>query len=217
MARKTIPEDAIMMKGTLDGLKIVLDDSHKFLPVFEHLEKRIKASKAFFAGNRISLALKTRVMTKDEFDYARTHLLFKYGIEIESEVPLDQLTKSEPSPIIIPTPQPVQASNLKIVSHTLRAGQMIEHAGDVVILGDVNPGAEITTTGSAYVFGSLRGRIWCGSKGDRNSFIVALDFEPVQMRIADKVVVSPGKTPNHDKIPQKAFIEGDSIVVVKLR
>ena len=82
------------MKGSLEGLKIVLDDSYKFMPVFELLEKKIKASKAFFAGNKISLALKNRVMTEDEFDYARTHLLFKYGIEIESEV-FTRLSRAE--------------------------------------------------------------------------------------------------------------------------
>lgn len=220
MARKTIPEDAILMKGTLDGLKIVLDDSHKFLPVFELLEKKIKASKAFFAGNKISLALKNRVMTEDEFDYARTHLLFKYGIEIESEVPKDQLQKAEQTLITPPPVTPVStpvASNIKIISHTLRAGQMVEHNGDIVILGDVNPGAEVTSTGSIYIFGSLRGRIWCGSKGDRSASIVALDFEPVQMRIADKVVISPGRTPNREQVPQKAFIDEDSIVVVRIR
>jgi septum site-determining protein MinC len=219
MARKTIPEDAILMKGTLDGLKIVLDDTHKFLPVFELLEKKIKISKAFFAGNKISLALKTRVMTRDEFDYARTHLLFKYGIDIQSDVPVDQLQKSEPTlttPPVTSVTTPVQ-SNIKIVGHTLRAGQMVEYGGDIVILGDVNPGAEVTSTGSIYIFGALRGRIWCGSKGDRNASIVALDFEPVQMRIADKVVVSPGRTPNKEQVPQKAFIDGDSIVVVRVR
>lgn len=215
MARKTIPEDAITMKGTLEGLKIVLDDSHKFLPVFEALEKKIKTSKAFFAGNRITLALKNRLMTEDEYQYARTHLLFKYGIGIEPASMLEQ------SPQEI-APQPVKVDNQtlqspKIVSHTLRAGQMIGHDGDMIILGDVNPGAEVTASGSVYIFGALRGRIWAGSKGDKGASIVALDFEPVQMRIADKVVVSPGRTTNREQFPQRAFIEEDSIVVIRVR
>lgn len=214
MARKTIPEEAILMKGSLEGLKIVLDDSYKFMPVFELLEKKIKTSKAFFAGNRISLSLKNRVMTSDEFDYARSHLLLKYGIEIESEFPVQDLPKPEPVAVQQPT---VQNHELKVITHTLRAGQIITHDGDIVILGDINPGAEVTSSGSVYIFGTLRGRLWAGSKGDRNAFVVALDFEPVQMRIADKIVVSPGKMPNRDQIPQKAYIDGDSVVVVKIR
>lgn len=215
MARKMIPEDAIIMKGALDGLKIVLDDAHKFLPVFGALEKKIKTSKAFFSGNKITLVLKNRLMTEDEYDYARTHLLFKYGIEIEPASMLEQ------SPQEI-TPQPVKADsqNLlspKIVSHTLRAGQMIGHDGDMIILGDVNPGAEVTASGSVYIFGALRGRIWAGSKGDRNASIVALDFDPVQMRIADKVVVSPGRSMSRENHPQKAFVEDESIVVINIK
>lgn len=216
MARKTIPEDAIMMKGTLDGLKIVLDDSHKFLPVFEALEKKIKTSKAFFAGNKITLVLKNRLMTEDEYDYARTHLLFKYGIGIEPAAMLEQ------TPMVEAVLQPVKVDNQpllspKIVTHTLRAGQMVGHDGDMIILGDVNPGAEVTASGSVYIFGALRGRIWAGSKGDKNASIVALDFEPVQMRIADKVVVSPGRVASREQFPQKAFIEEDSIVVIKVK
>lgn len=215
MARKTIPEDAIIMKGALDGLKIVLDDAHKFLPVFGALEKKIKTSKAFFSGNKITLVLKNRLMTEDEYDYARTHLLFKYGIEIEPASMLEQSPQEG-------VPQPVKVDNPtllspKIVSHTLRAGQMVGHDGDMIILGDVNPGAEVTASGSVYIFGALRGRIWAGSKGDKNASIVALDFEPVQMRIADKVVVSPGRSGNKEQFPQKAFIEEDSIVVIRVR
>jgi septum site-determining protein MinC len=215
MARKTIPEDAVMMKGTLDGLKIVLDDSHKFLPVFEAFEKKIKTSKAFFSGNRITLMLKNRLMTQDEYDYARTHLLFKYGIEIEPATELDKpqtenatlQEKNDNKPLLSP----------KIVTHTLRAGQMIGHDGDIIILGDVNPGAEVTASGSVYIFGALRGRIWAGSKGDRNTSIISLDFEPVQMRIADKVVVSPGRSMSREHHPQKAFIEDESIVVINIK
>lgn len=215
MARKTIPEDAILMKGTLDGLRIVLDDSHKFLPVFETLEKKIKTSKAFFSGNRITLMLKNRPMTQDEYDYSRTHLLFKYGIEIE---PATELEKPQTETLV--QQSRADSPNLlspKIVTHTLRAGQMIGYEGDMIILGDVNPGAEVTASGSVYIFGALRGRIWAGAKGDRNASIIALDFEPVQMRIADKVVVSPGRSLSKDHHPQKAFIEEESIVVINIK
>lgn len=74
---------------------------------------------------------------------------------------------------------------------TLRSGQSVRHAGTVVVLGDVNPGAQIISGGDVLVWGRLRGIIHAGAMGDERSIVAALDFEPLQLRIAGYIAITP--------------------------
>jgi septum site-determining protein MinC len=93
------------------------------------------------------------------------------------------------------------------LSRTLRSGTRIEFAGHVVVLGDVNPGAEVIAQGNVMVWGRLRGMVHAGSKGNRAAMICALDLSPTQLRIADEVAGSlkPRDLPR----PERARINED--------
>jgi septum site-determining protein MinC len=83
------------------------------------------------------------------------------------------------------------------VNKTLRSGTRVEFPGNVVVLGDVNAGAEVIADGSVIVWGRVRGMIHAGSKGDRSAVICALDLSATQLRIANEVsaVLKPPKDP----------------------
>ncbi|MBI4770229.1 MAG: septum site-determining protein MinC, partial [Chloroflexi bacterium] len=53
-----------------------------------------------------------------------------------------------------------------LVRRTLRSGRSVRHPGHVVIIGDVNPGAEIVAGGDIVVWGRLRGVVQAGAGGD---------------------------------------------------
>ncbi len=74
---------------------------------------------------------------------------------------------------------------------TLRSGQIFRHAGSVIILGDVNPGAQVVSGSDVYIWGRLRGVVHAGAMGDENAVIGALDFEPIQVRIGGFIAMSP--------------------------
>ncbi len=78
-----------------------------------------------------------------------------------------------------------------LVQRTLRSGYRLENAGNVVVIGDVNPGAEIIAGGSVVVWGRLRGMVHAGAQGDSSAVVCALDLSPTQLRIADKIALSP--------------------------
>jgi septum site-determining protein MinC len=78
-----------------------------------------------------------------------------------------------------------------LVERTLRSGQSVFYAGNVVILGDVNPGAQVTATGDVIVVGSLRGTVHAGAGGSEKAMVVAFRFEPTQLRIADHIARPP--------------------------
>ncbi len=80
---------------------------------------------------------------------------------------------------------------------TLRSGQSCTHTGTVVVLGDVNPGAQVISGGDVLVWGRLRGFVHAGARGDARAIVAALDFEPVQLRIAGYIAMTPKGASNN--------------------
>lgn len=78
-----------------------------------------------------------------------------------------------------------------LLKKTLRSGQSVRYNGNVVILGNVNPGAEIVATGDIIVAGSLRGVAHAGASGDDSAVIAAFSLMPTQLRIAAHVARPP--------------------------
>jgi septum site-determining protein MinC len=68
---------------------------------------------------------------------------------------------------------------------SLRSGQSIFNDGNVIILGSVNSGAEISATENIIIMGKVTGLLHAGCSGNKNSFIVALEYKSVQVRIAN--------------------------------
>jgi septum site-determining protein MinC len=76
---------------------------------------------------------------------------------------------------------------------TLRSGQAISHKGQLVIIGDVNPGAEVMAEGDITVWGALRGIAHAGIGGNTRAEIRALRLQPVQLRIAHAIARAPDR------------------------
>ena len=67
----------------------------------------------------------------------------------------------------------------------LRAGETRRFAGHAVILGNVNPGAQVIAEGDIIVFGGLRGRAHAGASGDITATILAMTIAYPVLRIAE--------------------------------
>jgi len=85
--------------------------------------------------------------------------------------------------------KPTNVSRLLIVNKNLRSGQTVEHRGDVLILGDVNEGAEVVAAGNIVVMGTLRGYAHAGAIGDDSSVVVAKKMIPQQLRIGHHIAI----------------------------
>jgi septum site-determining protein MinC len=95
---------------------------------------------------------------------------------------------------------------------TLRGGQTLHNLGNIVVIGDVNPGAELIASGDILVFGSLRGVAHAGAQGDLSARVVALELAPTQLRVATMIAASDGAA--IDPGPHHAYILGDRIAIV---
>jgi len=80
----------------------------------------------------------------------------------------------------------------------------------VVVIGDVNPGAEITAGGNVIVWGRLRGVVHAGAGGDEEAVVCALDLAPTQLRIAGHIAVSPER--RKDPGPEIARIREGQLI-----
>ena len=103
---------------------------------------------------------------------------------------------------------------------TLRSGQKVVFAGNVVLLGDLNPGAAIEADGDIIVMGQLRGTVHAGAEGDLTSTIITSSLRPTQLRIADRFWQGERNQSFFKKSPLsgtlKARLDGDSVVVEAL-
>lgn len=95
---------------------------------------------------------------------------------------------------------------------TIRSGELIESNGDLLILGDVNPGATVRAKGNVMVFGRLLGIAHAGNEGDEKAKISALQLRPVQLRIANKIARGPQEKPQLG-LAEQAKIESETIVI----
>jgi septum site-determining protein MinC len=97
---------------------------------------------------------------------------------------------------------------LSIHQGTLRSGDCRHVAGSLLVLGDVNPGAQISAEGHVMVWGRLRGVAHAGTGGDRLALIVALHLHPLQLRIADQVARGPAEGPSPGLAEKAQLVNG---------
>ena len=99
---------------------------------------------------------------------------------------------------------------------TLRGGQVLHHTGNIVVVGDVNPGAELIATGDILVFGRLGGIAHAGAQGDDSARIFALDLAPTQLRIATSIAADTEPKRRSAPLPEAAVARDGRIVVLTL-
>ncbi|MFY9739130.1 MAG: septum site-determining protein MinC, partial [Candidatus Cybelea sp.] len=92
----------------------------------------------------------------------------------------------------------------------------LHHTGNIVVVGDVNPGAELLATGDILVFGRLAGIAHAGAQGDDSARIYALDLDPTQLRIATSIAADAEPKRRSTPVPEVAIARDGRIVVLVL-
>jgi septum site-determining protein MinC len=194
----------IQVKGIRDGLLIILgegawDDVHAAL--LTHLDQQLE----FLRGARVALDIGNQILKAVDLGQLRDQLSER-GLTlwaVLSNSPTTEQTAqtlgmatrlSKPVPergVISADTRLSGGEEAIIVRRTLRSGFSLKHSGHVVVMGDVNPGAEIVAEGDILVWGRLRGMVHAGSQGDETAMVCALDLAPTQLRIARFIAVTP--------------------------
>lgn len=198
----------VQIKGIRDGLLATFLDApweDQHLALITTIDEK----PTFFQGARLAMDVGNQVLKVNDLVELRDQLSERNVAlwAVISESPTTEQTSqllglatriSKPRPEeqkqFIDT---ISDDTAKFIYKTIRSGTRIEYPGNVVIVGDVNPGAEVIAEGSVVVWGRVRGVIHAGSKGNRNAFICALDLSANQLRIADEssAMLKPHKDP----------------------
>ncbi|NWG15544.1 MAG: septum site-determining protein MinC [Chloroflexi bacterium] len=218
----------VAIKGIKEGLLVTLPEGEEWQTMIADLAERLDQQIAFFAGARILLDVGARPVTKHELtslkallerrDLALWAVLSDSDTTIEVAQALDLKTSTAN---VIPGRDTSEGSEVSpeedgtagvMIKRTLRSGRIVHSDGHVVVLGDVNPGAEIVAAGDVIVWGRLRGTVHAGASGDENAVVCALDMTPTQLRIAGHIVISPPDKRRRPK-PEMALVRDSQIVV----
>jgi len=213
-------DNAIVFKGTKEGLYIVLKEDMEFEDILQQLEKKIKPSKRFFEGAKIK-NLKGRRLTPEEFQELVGVLENQYDMEFlgDYENLYDNVNKNKEDDknrfgqMLFTKQNDGQEEKAIFVKGTVRSGQLIKSDGNIVVLGDVNPGAYLQAAGSIMVMGNMRGIAHSGTQGDYNTFIAAFRLEPMQLRIGDIITRSPDGKKYKSDVPEMAVVRRGMIIV----
>jgi len=102
-----------------------------------------------------------------------------------------------------------------IVSRTVRSGGRVESTGSVVVLGDVNAGAEILANDDIIVIGALRGLAHAGAGGNEKAVIWAERILSPQLRIGGALAQAGGGNGEGDdgSGPEVAHLRDGAIVI----
>ncbi|MFZ5877968.1 MAG: septum site-determining protein MinC [Chloroflexota bacterium] len=199
----------VQIKGFRDSLLVVLN-GETWEGNQAALLTQIDERASFFQGARLVLDIGSQALGVDEMSHLRD-VLSERGISlwaVLSESPKTEktaqllglatrLSKPRAEERRSPAVEAPGEDTALFVNRTLRSGTRIEFPGHVVVMGDVNPGAEVIAEGNVIVWGRVRGVIHAGAKGNRDAVICALDLSATQLRIANEIsaVLKPQKNP----------------------
>ena len=151
--------------------------------ILESLKEKLVELKKLYKDDTTPIKITGKVLKNKEMEEIQKIIKEKLDVEIEFESPktlgLSGIKKSFNKEII--------SSETKFNKGSLRSGQKLEFEGSIVIIGDVNAGAEVIAGENIVILGELRGLAHAGAKGNKKAIISANKIDCPQIRIADKI------------------------------
>ena len=205
----------VKLSGTDYGLLLRLEWESPFPQLLVELEEYLQQSPKFFAGAQVLLEIGSRPVLQQDMEQLAV-VLSRYGVMLQGVVPiLDGLERRPPPasrPPFVPSPPDVQTL-VHVEQRTVRSGEKVAADGHLIVVGDVNPGAEVIAGYNIFVWGALRGSAYAGVPDHEEAIITALHFAPIQLRIAGHIARPPEARPNAPGTPELARIDQNAIVV----
>jgi septum site-determining protein MinC len=211
----------VTIKGTREGLLISIDESD-LDDVAAELADRLDRTGSFFRGGRATLEVGSRALTGEEIGRLQ-RILAQRDVNLRAVLTTVPETQEAVQALGLQALESLVYEPMKgerdsrrglLVRRTLRSGQRVEHPGHVVVIGDVNPGAEITAGGDIVVWGKLRGVVHAGAQGDDEAVVCALSLAPTLLRIGNYIARAPDSEPTDNAVAEMARVS-DGIIVAE--
>ncbi len=189
-----------------DGLVFLLDDKCPFEELLNELRFKLEHShQNILTGPivHVDVKLGSRSVTPEEKEAVLSILKGQGNLLIRSFESLE-------------APKNETGSPLSLMSGIVRSGQVLHHQGDLLFLGDVNPGGTITCTGDIYILGALRGMAHAGVEGEEGAIIAASFLSPTQLRIAEIISRPPDEWGTRESSMEFAYLLNGAMQIDKM-
>jgi len=214
-------DDSVVIKGSREGIFLHLDPQLDFRELKQRISAKLSDSKDFLAGAQVICNFGPReVADEDVAELEQLLRQFKLRLKrvstsVDSRHEAREEIKMPPKAIEDNRVYPNADEQTLLIKRTLRSGQSVSYDGNVVVMGDVNPGAEVVASGNVIVMGALRGMVHAGATGDPASVVAALRLKPTQLRIADQITRAPDNDMDEPDVPEIARIK-DGVVTIEV-
>lgn len=204
----------VMIKGTKSGIIVVLDSTMDFEELKEAVAQKFSVSSDFLGDVTIAIAFEGRELNNDQqkelVDVISGNSKLKIVCILETNPKTEEIFKKTLEERLLE----LNANSGQFYKGNLRSGQVLESETSIIVIGDVKPGAKVVSKGNIIILGSLKGNAFAGASGNENAFVLALDMNPMQIRISDIIARAPD---DHKKSPVKetkiAYIEDGNIYI----
>ena len=200
----------VTIKGTKEGLVLHLDDTCSYQELKKELDQKLSAnSRMQDERNLISVKVNVgnRYITSEQHEELKELILQKKNLDVDSIVS---------NVITLEDAKQLKTKNeVRTVSKIIRSGQVLEAPGDLLLIGDVNPGGTIIAGGNIFVMGTLKGVAHAGCYGNDEAVIAASSMKPSQLRISDQITSAPDHAENNEPREMEcAYIDEDRKIIV---
>ena len=205
-------DERIIIKGNNSGL-IAEINMHKFSDFTEMLDlliARLSKGKRFY--RKSTLTINTSLNLINDKDIAHLKKVLFEEIEIEDIIWQDDNAKEKEKEKEKKTFSGVYEGKTKFLRKTVRGGQSIRYNGNIVIIGDINSGAEVTAAGNIIVLGAIKGNVSAGANGNTKAIIAAFSLQPEILKISNIVTLSPDDS-EEPEYPEVAKVKDGAIIV----
>ena len=190
-----------------DEILIKIDEDSKQEDILNELSSKLIELKKLYQDEKTPIRVTGKILKNVEMEELKETIKKEIDVEVRFDTPqtmgLHSITKSYKKDIGI--------SETRFHKGSLRSGQRVEVEGSIVIIGDVNSGAEVIATDNIVVIGTLRGLAHAGAKGNKEAIIAASTLDAVQLRISN-IVKEIDKDKEEMQEHAYIYVEGDEIV-----
>ena len=191
-----------------DKIVIKIAENAEQKEIIQVLRKKLPELKKMYQDEKTPINVVGKVLKNKEIDEIQELIQKNIDVTVDFDMPktlgLSSITRT--------FKQEVAISETKFHRGSLRSGQRLETEGSIVIIGDVNSGAEVIASDNIVVVGALRGLAHAGAKGNKNAIIAAGKLDAVQIRISNIVKeIDRDEEPLHKQA--YVFVDNDKIVI----
>lgn len=219
--------EPIHVRGHRNGLYITVDETVPTEEICERVLGRIASLGSFIRGASIVLEVGSHSLDDEALRAMQKRFEREHGLRISQLITASDETRQaaeilriRAAPTLLkqrnvdPNAGRAREPNAITIRSTLRGGALERFLeGSILVMGDVNPGAEVVASADVVVLGTVRGVVHAGAMGDEGAVVIALNLNATQLRIADRIARAPEGGRKTGIRPEIARIEDGQIVV----